>query len=129
MSFRLKHFTFKELGATGRIDFHPDFLEQLETLRTNVAMPFIVTSCARTLSYNARVGGHERSLHISDKPMRENQHGCMAIDVAIQSREFKVELIKSALLLGWSVGINDKKRFIHLDRRSDIGLPQTVFTY
>ena len=125
----IKHFTLSELGAKSEDDFHPNFLKELEILRVAVGMPFNVTSCARTAAYNKKVGGVPRSLHITDKPARTGQLGCMAIDVAVLSRPFKVELIKCALLLGWTVGVNDKKRFVHLDRRVDINLEQTVFTY
>jgi uncharacterized protein YcbK (DUF882 family) len=125
----MKYFTLYELGAESEGQFHPGFISKLETLRIGVERPFIVTSCARSQDYNKTIGGHPRSLHIWDKPQHERQKGCMAIDIHVLDMDFKVEVVKMALLLGWSVGINDDKRFLHLDRRTDIFKPQTLFTY
>ena len=122
-------FKLSELGAIDERQFHPEFLNELVILRKNIGRSFIVTSCARSAEYNKKIGGVEKSLHIYDKPKRKGQKGCMAIDIRILDVDFKVSVIKSALLLGWSVGINDKKRFIHLDRRVDIGEQQTIFSY
>lgn len=125
----MKYFTLDELRAKSEDEFHSGFLEKLDYLRDMVASPFHVTSCARTKAYNKKIGGSSRSLHISDKPVRDGAEGCMAVDIAVTSRVFKVNVIKTALALGWSVGVNDKKRFLHLDRRVDIGEEQTVFSY
>lgn len=125
----MKYFTLNELGATTEAQFHPGSLDHLDDLRHHVARPFHITSGARTEKRNAEVGGTQKSFHICDKPQHTGQKGCMAFDIAIPDPSFKVELVKTALLLGWSVGINDKKRFVHVDRRTDIGLPQAVFSY
>lgn len=125
----MKYFTFQELGAKSEEEFHPGFLQHLDDLRHQVAQAFHITSGARTKKHNAEVGGKEKSFHICDEPQNPGQLGCMAVDIACPHPAFKLELVKTALLLGWSVGINDKKRFVHVDRRTDIGLPQAVFSY
>lgn len=125
----MKYFTLKELGATSEDQFHPGFLQKLDELRHQVGSPFYVTSGIRSKAHNADVGGKEKSLHIWDEPGYSGQKGSMAVDIAIKHPAFKLELVKTALLTGWSVGINDKKRFVHVDRRTDIGLPQAVFSY
>ena len=121
----MKHFTLHELGATDVKDFHPRFIERLVELRIQVGMRFIVNSCSRSVQHNEEIGSSERSLHIFDMPKRANQKGCMAIDIKTTSKAFKVELVKTAILTGWSIGIYNT--FTHLDRRIDLGEQQTIF--
>jgi len=125
----MKYFTLEELGAEKKNQFHPGFIKHLDSLREAVGRPFVITSGARSAKYNKEIGGALSSLHIWDKPMRQGQRGCMAVDVAVTTPSFKVEVAMIALPLGWSVGVNDKKRFIHLDRRVDIGAKQALFSY
>ena len=127
----MKYFKLEELGATSENFFHTGFLEKLDFLREKVNKPFYVTSCARSFQRNRLVGGALRSLHVYDVPAYHElgQKGCMAVDIKIQNPQFKVLLIETALLYGWSVGINDKKNFVHLDRRIDLGLPKAIFSY
>lgn len=125
----MKHFTLQELGAETEDQFHPGFLDELDILRQGVGLPFIVTSCARSQAHNRAIGGNPRSAHIWDKPQRRGQKGCGAIDIKVPNPQFKPEVAKVALLTGWSVGINDKKHFMHLDRRTDWGEPQALFEY
>lgn len=124
-----KYFTLQELGAHDWNQFHPEFINHLNDLRHVLAFPLHITSGARSKEHNEKVGGSARSLHVWDDPFYPAQKGCMAVDVAIANPTLKPEIVKTALILGWSVGINDKKRFVHIDRRVDIGLPQAVFSY
>lgn len=121
------YFTEDELGSFDHYD--SKFLAELCQLRHTVARPFIITSGARTKEYNARIGGAKKSLHIWDYPQRKGQKLCMAVDIKILDPAFKVEVVKIGLLTGWSIGLNFKKRFIHLDRRVDLGEEQTIFGY
>lgn len=123
----MRYFTVKELGASNEDQFHPEFLNHLDILRHQVASPFYPTSCARSQLHNAEIGGHKRSLHIFDNPQHKNQKGCMAVDIVMTSVEFTLEVVKTALLLGWSISLNFKDNYIHLDRRVDIGLTQRIF--
>lgn len=127
----MEYFTLYELGTNNLNHFHDGFIDKLEFLRKSVGKPFYVTSCARSAERNKLVGGAIKSLHIYDEvayPER-GQKGCMAVDIKVQTPQFKVELIEKALLFGWSVGINDKKNFVHLDRRVDLKLPKAIFSY
>lgn len=127
----MKYFKLSELGATDESFFHDGFLQKLDYLREKVGKPFYITSCARSMEKNKLVGGALRSLHVYDYPAyyELGQKGCMAVDIKCQNPKFKVELIETSLLYGWSVGINDRKNFVHLDRRIDLGLPKAIFSY
>lgn len=123
----MRYFKESELGSFTQ--YHPGFLQHLDDLRHQLGRSMFITSPARSEKHNKEIGGKPNSFHIWDFPKHPGQKGCLAVDVAVPDRKFKVELVKIALLLGWSVGINDKKRFLHLDRRVDIGLEQTIFPY
>lgn len=125
----MKFFTLEELGAESGDWFHPGFLKDLDFLRESVGVPFMVTSCARSLKYNKKIGGSRRSTHIWDRPQRPGQKGCGAVDVAVPYPGFKPAVANIALPMGWSIGINDDKGFIHLDRRTDWGEAQALFSY
>lgn len=121
-------FSHAELAcrASGVVKLHPGFAEALALLRMSLGRPMTVTSCCRSAAHNAAVGGHPASLHVYDRPHNGAKGSC-AIDIARGAPAFNVELADLALKQGWSVGV--AKRFIHLDRRRDIGLPQNVFGY
>ena len=125
------HFTRQELQCKcgcGLARFQPHFLDALEELREAYAKPMTVTSACRCAAHNARVSplAPLRSLHIGDKATRAGHDGALAVDVAVSAAD-KGELFAHAWMRGWSVGWN--KGFLHLDRRIDIGMPQTTFEY
>lgn len=123
----IKHFTFAELSPHDKaVSFAPGFLDALQRLRDAYGQPMKVNSCARSAAYNKKIGGHPSSLHVWDKPAH-NTGGCMAIDIAITDSVARAELVTLALAMNWSVGIN--RTFVHLDRRSDIGMKQALFLY
>jgi hypothetical protein len=125
------HFTKDELqckcGCT-LAQFHPGFLDHLELLRRAYGRPMKITSACRCAAHNARESklAPLRSLHIGDKETRPNHKGTLAVDVAIFGYD-KGDLFAVAWRNGWSIGWN--KNFLHLDRRVDIGMPQTTFEY
>lgn len=126
-----KLFSLDELRCkgTGGMKLGPGFADALRDLRIDLDMPMIVTSCCRSKEYNDQIGGHRRSLHVFDEPHWPTR-GCVAIDIAITSSQFKEKLIEYAWDRGWSVGIASD--FIHLDRRVDIqtvSFEQTRFYY
>lgn len=126
MSF-LPHFTFDELKCkgTGIVLLAVGFADKLEELRTQFNKPMIVNSCCRTPEYNKQIGGHPKSMHLTDNPYW-NTGGACAIDIHCSSDGYKIRLRQLALDLGWSVGVYDT--FLHLDRRSDYtNLQQTIF--
>jgi hypothetical protein len=125
------HFGRDELECRcgcGLAQFHPGFLDQLELLRARYGRPMKITSACRCAEHNAKVSllAPLRSLHIGDKETRPGQAGTLAVDVAIAGMD-KGDLFSVAWRQGWSIGWN--RTFIHLDRRVDIGMPQTTFEY
>jgi hypothetical protein len=127
-----EHFTDTELACRcgcGLKNFHPGFLEELETLREVFGKPMNLNSACRCTSHNTAVGGHARSLHVGDAAMHAGQQGTLAVDVVATDGEYRGQLFAVAWDLGWSIGWNAKKGFLHLDKRVLIGLPHTTFDY
>lgn len=107
----------------GKLD--GSFSLMLPQLRMEYNAPMQVNSCCRCTEYNKRIGGHPRSLHVWDFPVRDNQATC-AIDIHMTDDEKRARLMYVALLQGWSVGVY--KTFLHLDTRThSAGLVQKVF--
>lgn len=127
-----EHFTYGELAdpRDGTLILHTGFLDHLEHARRLAGRPFIVNSCCRTPASNKRVGGHPRSLHLTDNPVHPTT-GAMAIDIstATWEKEEVHSLIDKLWAYGWSYGIGANYSFLHLDMRISIGLPQTWFEY
>tara|TARA_R110000868_G_scaffold102701_7_gene283027 strand:+ start:157 stop:537 length:381 start_codon:yes stop_codon:yes gene_type:complete len=111
----------------GLYQFHPGFLDQLEKLRVAFNEPMNVNSGCRCIAHNRSVGGTEKSLHIGDMPQHKDQKGTLAVDIQSMNGAYRGRLISLAWDFGWSAGWG--KGFLHLDRRADIGLPQTTFDY
>ena len=127
-----EHFNDSELACRcgcGLAQFHPGFIDSLELLREIVGKPMILTSACRCTAHNVAVGGHQRSLHVGDSAMHPGQQGTLAVDVAASDGAFRGLLFATAWDMGWSIGWNAKRGFLHLDRRDLVGLPQTTFHY
>ena len=124
------YFTHAELAckATGRVVLGFGFANALVALRRDFGRPMRVTSCCRSREHNDTVGGHYRSLHVYDDTYHQTG-GTVAVDVAFSDQLYLYDLVRLAVSTGWSFGINWPKRFIHLDRRGDFGLPSAVFPY
>jgi hypothetical protein len=125
------HFPAHELRCKcgcGLIQFQTGFLDQLELLRTTFGRPMRLTSACRCAEHNAKVSPQAplRSLHIGNRETRPGHKGTLAVDVAVSGLD-KGDLFALAWRHGWSIGWN--KTFLHLDRRVDIGMPQTTFEY
>jgi hypothetical protein len=125
------HFPAHELRCKcgcGLVQFQTGFLDQLELLRTTYGRPMRLTSACRCAEHNAKVSplAPLRSLHIGNRETRPGHKGTLAVDVAVTGED-KGDLFAIAWRHGWSVGWN--KNFLHLDRRVDIGMPQTTFEY
>lgn len=124
-----KDFSPRELQCrgTGKIALDPRFMDALQKLRTALGKSIVITSGCRAADYNARIGGHPRSLHICDAPQHEGQAGTIAIDAVIAGGAYRGDLTALAWRHGWSIGFGNG--FVHLDRRGLVGLPQTTFDY
>jgi len=127
-----EYFTKRELECKcgcGLAQFHPGFLEKLDLLRAEFGRPMNPSSACRCSRHNARVSplAPRTSLHIGDVAVRPNQKGAAAIDIRCPDGEYKGKLFALAWKSGWSIGWN--RTFLHLDRRIDLGMPQTTFEY
>ena len=122
-----KYFTKEELACkkTGTFKVAKGFIKHLHELREITQIPFIVNSCCRAKVYNDEIGGHPRSLHVSDNPHHPTNGTC-AIDISSNNLNIteKYTIIGTALIKGWCVGIGED--FLHLDRRIDFKVNNTV---
>lgn len=119
-------FPSEELASpdTGEIYLDPRFAAALVALRWYYDRPMLPTSCCRTPAHNQAVGGHPRSLHLTE-PAHVHARGTMAIDV--RAGGDRVGLLQLAWDLGWSIIVG--RTTDHLDRRGDIGLPRAAMAY
>ena len=126
----LPYFPRSELACKGsgvvKLDLR--FAAALPALRAAWGEPLTPTSVCRTHEHNESVGGHPRSLHLTDNPYHSTE-GTMAADLAWRDWEpqRQLDLARLAWRMGWAVGLHDG--FIHVDRRKDIGLQKSVFVY
>lgn len=114
--------------GTGALVLDPRFAVELQMLRLLWGKPLTVNSCCRSPVHNEKIGGHPRSMHLT-VPVHAGALGTMAIDISVfgwlpDERNALVQIAKNR---GWSVG--SAKSFVHLDRRIDIGMARTDFSY
>jgi len=124
-------FTHAELACKhcGNGILAPGFGDALVRLRTAFGQTMQINSACRCAFHNGNVGGHPKSLHVYDKP-QHGTGGTCAVDVAMPDGRYGWLLLQTAMRLGWAVGINFKRNFIHLDRRMDYGIgTATLFSY
>lgn len=126
-----RNFTPMEMACrgTGRLIVPVDFMENLQSLRDLLGEPMHITSGCRTLEHNENIGGAKRSFHVCDDPMDRGQDGCLAVDIAATEGSYRGKLFVLAWNMGFSIGWNAKRGFLHLDRRVDVGWKQTTFDY
>lgn len=130
--YRARWFADHELACkgSGLVRTHPGFLERLDALRDAWGQPMVLTSACRSKAHNAAVGGAPNSLHIADAEVNAGQRGTLAVDVRMATRHSAALFVRTALNLGWSVGVPaDRRGFIHVDARDLIDMPQVVFGY
>jgi hypothetical protein len=119
----------------GVMTIHPGFVEVLQFVRDEVhsktARGMRVTSGCRCLYWNAHpsVKGHKTSLHICDIPQHEGQKGTLGVDIAAVDGFYRGVLFSVAWGVGFSIGWNATRGFLHLDRRDWLGKPQSTFNY
>lgn len=126
----VEFFASHELACKGSgvIKLDPRFTVALEQLRRDWGLPLVINSCCRSPEHNSKVGGHPRSLHLTENKFWPT-FGTMACDISWHnwSKHRKEEFCKLALSQGWRVGLND--RFVHIDRGRELGINTFIFTY
>jgi hypothetical protein len=127
----LPYFPKAELACRGsgvvRLDLR--FAAALPALRAEWGRSLVPTSVCRAPAHNAKVGGHPRSLHLTENAGHPAAAGTMAADLSWRNwtRDAQLQLARLAWGMGWAVGLHDA--FIHIDRRADIGVAKAVFLY
>lgn len=124
-------FSVTELACkgTGAVRLDPRFAAALPFLRVSWGRPLAPNSVCRTPAHNARVGGHPRSLHLTENPAHPGAAGTMAADLAWRDWPVadQLALARLAWRQGWAVGLHNG--FVHVDRRADLGMARAVFLY
>lgn len=122
-----KYFKKQELECKkccGEVKLADGFADKLNILREAFNQPMIVNSACRCEKKNKSVGGAANSYHLLNNRF---SNGTCAVDIARRNYAYDTALIKTAIELGWSIGV--AKTFIHLDRRSDYGQPNVLYIY
>ncbi len=114
--------------GTGKIRLAPNVGIRLSYLRLTWGKPLSLNSACRTPEHNQRVGGHPRSLHLTEG--ERSLLGCCAFDVNWRDwdGEEKRHFVAHCEQQGWSCGLHPG--FCHIDmRREYAGLPRATFKY
>lgn len=127
----LPFFTARELSCRcgcGQVRLDQRLAAALPALRLMWGGGLTINSCCRCGAHNTKIGGHPRSLHLTDNPVHPCD-GAMAVDIAWRTwpTQDKLRFARLALAAGWAVGLHNG--FCHVDRRLDMGQPQSVFLY
>lgn len=94
----------------------PQLIDKLNEARRLAGVPFVITSGARCVAHNRKVGGTPNSSHIRG----------LAVDIACPSSQARFAILKGLFLAGFTrIGFNQDKSFFHCD--IDDSLPQNVF--
>lgn len=98
---KYKYFTESEVEG-----LDTDLVVLLDKARETAGIPFVINSGFRTVAHNKKVGGVANSSHLTGK----------AVDLRARDGAESYAIIKSAIEVGIKrIGINRKKKFIHLD--------------
>jgi len=111
-NFKLGEFT-KSGGVIfdfARID--PKILEVLQSIRTELRKPMVITSGYRSFSHNRKIHGSRRSRHMSGDAADFYVPGVRAYDLA----DLSAEVLKNKKIRG-GIGTYQGQRFIHVDTR------------
>lgn len=119
----------KRLEGSGVIKLDSRFAEALPKLREAWGKPLSTNSVCRTPAHNQAVGGHPRSMHLTENPAYPGAFGTLAAD--IRWRDWRpidqLAFARLAWRTGWAVGLHDG--FCHVDLRRVVGRKPTVFLY
>ena len=90
-----------------------ELVDKLQLIRDVYGKTMAINSGLRCFDHNRFVGGAKSSYHLKG----------MACDVAVTDRVGRIIVVREAIQLGLSVGLNNS--FIHIDNRP----MQRIFTY
>jgi len=83
-----------------------EFWTRLDKARDIAGVPFTITSGARCLEYNYKIGSTPTSSHIKG----------LAVDIATVTSGARFKVIKGLMEAGFTrVGYNGPKKFVHVD--------------
>lgn len=128
--FENPYFSEDELRCkgSGELNLAPGFLGMLVNFRSSWDRPLTVTSCCRSPEHNTAVGGHPKSLHLTENNRSIN--GTMAVDISTAGwkEETIRDFLDDAAFAGFSTG--HASTFVHLDARILLGRSRAdYFTY
>lgn len=120
--------------STGRLVVSSVFMDPLQEVRTRLDRAMHVTSGGRTMQYQKELvergfSTATKSFHICDDELGRGQIGTFAVDIAAVEGLYRGDLFAYAWDMGFSIGWNAKRSFLHLDQRSFLGFQQTTFDY
>ena len=124
----IPYFQIHELACRhcGLVNLHPGFGAKLVELREAYNRSMVFTSCCRCQIHNAKVGGVEGSMHLTENI--KWQTNTIAADVEMLNSQNRSYFLAHAISLGWTVGI--AKTFIHIDQRMAFTkLPIRAYVY
>ena len=126
----LPYFSERELACRccGTVKLDLRFAAMLPSLRQRWGKPMTVNSACRCPKHNVSVGGHPRSLHLTENSAHPTG-GTAAIDIAWRHLNTveKLQLARLAHELEFRVGLHNG--FIHLDMGRLLGMPPKPFLY
>ena len=107
-----KHFTDTEFECKcgcGIVNVAQDFIDKLDEAREFSGYMYKITSGCRCKHHNKKIGGHQKSMHISSQSKE-----CEAVDIFANTDHKKYNIIKGLIRAGFThIGI--AKDFIHAD--------------
>jgi hypothetical protein len=89
-----------------------DFLDRLFRARMLADTPFVFTSVCRCKGHNQEVGGNGNSGHVSSK-----NHECCAADIHFNDSYHLSKILRGLYSEFWRIGVNVKKKFVHVDNK------------
>lgn len=107
---RWPNFSPQELACkgTGKLLINEDALDRLQALRSDLGVPFLVTSAYRSPEHNRKVGGAKNSMHMQG----------IAFDIRMDNLD-PAEFIAAAQRYGFrGIGTYPASGFIHIDTRA-----------
>ena len=100
------------------MDVKQELKDALEDAREIAGVPFVVTSGARCLSHNRKIGSKDTSSHVKG----------LAADIKYQDDLHLTRIVHALSRCGFTrIGVNEKLKFIHCD--IDREKPDAVFGY